>query len=288
MTDELLSEVRGAAPISGIHRPERLVAIEQPDAQPMKSAFVLRAAGLPEYAPANHTGTSNQRIVCMQTVGARRVEILLGTITRGHGALPHAHPDLEQAGYVLAGEGVSDLPGRRIVLRAGDWGFNAAGEFHRFEVLSEEPVRVMVIYAPPYSERPGAAVVADAADDPRVQARPCGARDVPCDAAPVELAHYRGARVRPVISPSTVGARFLDISMVDLADGAGAAPHALPAAEQVLYVRSGGLEGRIDNEPFEAVAGEWVFVPENAVLSLQARGGAACSLILIRAHDATN
>ena len=61
------------------------------------SPFVRRVADVPGYSPANHTGTVNRRVIGKETVGARRLEVLLGTISRGHGALPHAHPNLEQA-----------------------------------------------------------------------------------------------------------------------------------------------------------------------------------------------
>jgi quercetin dioxygenase-like cupin family protein len=251
----------------------------------MASPFVLRAADVATYSPANHTGTANQRIIGKETVGARRVEVLLGTITRGHGALPHAHPNLEQASYLLAGEGVGELPGHRRTLRAGDWSFNAVGMFHRFEVVSEEPVQVMVVYAPPYSENPNAAVVADGIDDPRLQDGAGDVRDVPTDAPPIDLDFYVGARVSPAISHQTVGARFLDIYMVQLAADGYVAPHALQDAEQVLFVRSGKLDGQIGDQPFRAIAGDWVFVPENHVLRIAA-GGAPSAFIVIRAHDA--
>ncbi|WP_434034922.1 cupin domain-containing protein [Cupriavidus sp. a3] len=251
----------------------------------MTSPFVLRAADVAAYSPANHTGTANQRIIGKETVGARRVEVLLGTISRGHGALPHAHPNLEQAGYLLAGEGVSELPGKRRSLRAGDWSFNAAGVFHRFEVVSDEPVQVMVVYAPPYSENPNAAVVADGMDDPRFRAGAIEARDVPVDASPIDLPHYQRAQVRPVISRQTVDSRFLDIYMVELAADGCVAPHALPDVEQVLFVRCGAIDGQIDGQPFQAIAGEWIFVPENKELSLEAVR-TPCALVVIRAHDA--
>jgi uncharacterized RmlC-like cupin family protein len=61
------------------------------------------------YQPANHTGTSNRRIIGRDTVGARHLEVLIGTISKGHGAQRHAHPSLEQASYLLRGAGVSEV-----------------------------------------------------------------------------------------------------------------------------------------------------------------------------------
>ncbi|MEK7694507.1 MAG: mannose-6-phosphate isomerase, partial [Pseudomonadota bacterium] len=80
-------------------------------------------------------------------------------------------------------------------------------------------------------------------------------------------------------------ARFLDIYMVQLAADGYVAPHALQDAEQVLFVRCGKLDGQIGDQPFRAIAGDWVFVPENHVLRIAA-GDAPSAFIVIRAHDA--
>nr|WP_315595004.1 cupin domain-containing protein [uncultured Cupriavidus sp.] len=250
----------------------------------MTSAFVRRAADVASYAPANHTGTANQRIIGKETVGARRLEVLLGTISRGNGALPHAHPGLEQASLMLAGEGLGELPGKQHVLRTGDWSFNAAGVFHRFEVISDEPVRVMVIYAPPYSENSNAAVLAKGPDDPRLQAGAAEVRDVPRSADGITLPHYHGAQIRPVITRQTVDSQFLDIYTVDLDPDGSAEPHRLGETEQVIFVRSGPIHGCVNGESFVAATGEWVYVPDGAELSLEAEG-VMRELIIIRAHD---
>ena len=86
------------------------------------------------YQPANHTGTSNRRVIGRDTVGARRLELLIGTISKGHGAQRHAHPSLEQASYLLRGAGVSEVYGQERHISAGDWGFSPKGVFHSFTV----------------------------------------------------------------------------------------------------------------------------------------------------------
>jgi hypothetical protein len=67
----------------------------------MKPKYLVRAADVPSYQPANHHHTSNQRLIGPETVGARQMEVLLGTLPEGGGALPHAHPGIEQACYLL-------------------------------------------------------------------------------------------------------------------------------------------------------------------------------------------
>ena len=73
---------------------------------------VVRAADLAAYAPANHTGTSNVRVIGPETVGATALEVLVGTIVKSHGAKPHAHPHLEQCAYMIEGTGESEAQGR--------------------------------------------------------------------------------------------------------------------------------------------------------------------------------
>ncbi|MCY1277894.1 Cupin domain protein [compost metagenome] len=250
----------------------------------MSCPYVRRAADVPAYSPANHTGTSNQRVIGRETVGARRVEVLLGTITRGHGALPHAHPDLEQASCLLAGAGIGEVAGRQRRLAAGDWSFNPMGVFHRFEVVSDEPVQVMVVYAPPYSENPNAAVTATGAEDPRCHAQADRVREVPQHEAPASLPHYHGVLARPVITRDTVGARHLDIRALSLDAEGGAQAHTVPGTEQVLFLQQGAIHGEINGQPFRAGTRDWVFVPEGGTLRFRADGG-PCRAILVRAHD---
>ena len=43
---------------------------------------MIRAANLAAYSPANHTGTSNVRVIGPETVGATALEVLIGTIVK--------------------------------------------------------------------------------------------------------------------------------------------------------------------------------------------------------------
>ena len=56
-------------------------------------------------------------------MGARGVEVLLGVIDKGKGALPHAHPGIEQVCYLLSGtaraqvqDEWADMVARRLLL----------------------------------------------------------------------------------------------------------------------------------------------------------------------------
>ena len=120
----------------------------------MPSRFFVRGAEVPGYHPANHTGTTNRRLIGPETVGAKGVEVVLGTIERGQGALPHAHPGIEQVCYMLEGTAVAEVGGERCELGPGDACYFPPDALHVFTVTSDTPVRVLVVYTPPYGENP--------------------------------------------------------------------------------------------------------------------------------------
>jgi len=114
--------------------------------------YLVRPADLVPYSPANHTGTRNYRLIGPETVGARQVEVLIGEVERGKGALPHAHPGIEQVCYLLEGEARVEVAGESFQMRPGEACFFPADAMHVFTVTSER-AKVMVIYAPPYLEK---------------------------------------------------------------------------------------------------------------------------------------
>jgi quercetin dioxygenase-like cupin family protein len=104
------------------------------------------------YSPANHSGTRNFRLIGPET-GASNLEVIIGEIERGKGALPHAHPGIEQVCYVLEGRARVEIGDESVgELGPGDSVFFPADVPHVFTTVSEEPVKVLVIYAPPYGE----------------------------------------------------------------------------------------------------------------------------------------
>ena len=120
----------------------------------MAKRYFVRAAEVPPYHPANHSGTTNRRLIGRETVGARNVEVVLGVIEKNEGAAPHAHPGMEQVCYLLAGRALAEIDGERCELGPGDTCFFPAGKMHKFTAISDEPVKVLVIYSPPYGESP--------------------------------------------------------------------------------------------------------------------------------------
>lgn len=118
-----------------------------------KSRYVVRPGEMPSYSPANHSGTTNTRLVSGALNGARFVEVILGEVEKGAGVSTHAHPGMEQVQYFLEGEAEVVVDGETHHARAGDLCFFPAGVFHSVRVTSER-MKVLIIYSPPYGESP--------------------------------------------------------------------------------------------------------------------------------------
>ena len=125
---------------------------------PLRSRYFVRESDVPPYHPANHTGTVNRRLIGRENVGAGKLEVVLGVVERGKGALPHAHPGIEQVCYMLQGRARAEVGSESCELGPGDCCFFPADTPHVFTVVSDEPVRVLVIYSPPYEENPNRVV----------------------------------------------------------------------------------------------------------------------------------
>ena len=115
--------------------------------------YVLRPEDVPAYSPANHSGTRHHRLVSPGVNGAQFMEIIYGDIERHSGSVAHAHPDLEQATYVIDGEATVEVDGVTHNVSKGDLLFFPAKVFHDIKVKSER-IKLLVIYAPPYGEDP--------------------------------------------------------------------------------------------------------------------------------------
>lgn len=116
--------------------------------------YLIKAGSVAGYSPANHRHTVNTRLIGRDNVGARNLEVVLGVMERGPGALPHAHPDLEQVCYLLEGSAHVTVNDAVFDMAPGDCCFFPAKAKHSFEVTSEGVTRVLVIYSPPYEEDP--------------------------------------------------------------------------------------------------------------------------------------
>jgi quercetin dioxygenase-like cupin family protein len=115
------------------------------------SKYRVRQSEVKPYSPANHVGTRNYRLIGPETVGAKQVEVLIGELERGKGALPHAHPGIEQVCYLLEGEMHVEIAGEKFELKPGEACFMPADAMHLLIVISER-AKLLVVYSPPYGE----------------------------------------------------------------------------------------------------------------------------------------
>ena len=117
------------------------------------SKYIVRGADVKPYSPANHTGTMNRRLIGRETVRAKALEVVLGPVSKGHGALPHSHPGIEQVCYMLEGCARVEVDGIETEIGPGDACYFPADMPHVFTAVTDT-VRVIVIYSPPYQESP--------------------------------------------------------------------------------------------------------------------------------------
>ncbi|GAO22461.1 cupin 2 barrel domain-containing protein [Alicycliphilus sp. B1] len=117
------------------------------------SRYLVRAADVPSYQPPTtpHAQPAPDR---PRDRGAKQMEVLLGTLHKGGGALPHAHPGIEQACYLLEGTARAQVEDEAFDMVPGDMCFFPADKMHVFTVTSDQPVKLLVIYSPPYGESP--------------------------------------------------------------------------------------------------------------------------------------
>ena len=77
-----------------------------------------------------------------------------GRDRKGQGALPHAHPGIEQVCYLLSGTARAQVADEWADMAAGDCCYFPPDVPHVFTVTSDQPARLLVIYTPPYEESP--------------------------------------------------------------------------------------------------------------------------------------
>ncbi len=116
-----------------------------------KSKLFIRESDYAPYQPTGHTGTVNRRIVGPEQ-GAKHLEVVLGTIEPGQGASPHFHPGIDQFCYMLQGTASVTIGTETRQVGPGEGCFFPADTPHVFIATGSEPVRVLVVYGPPYNE----------------------------------------------------------------------------------------------------------------------------------------
>jgi quercetin dioxygenase-like cupin family protein len=117
------------------------------------SRYTINEAKAFSYSPANHSGTLNRRLIGEKGLESRQMEVLRGTLEPSCGALPHAHPGMEQAVYVISGTAQVVAGDEKFSVGPGDCCHFPADVLHSFVATGDKPAEILVIYTPPYGER---------------------------------------------------------------------------------------------------------------------------------------
>jgi quercetin dioxygenase-like cupin family protein len=83
----------------------------------------------------------------------------------------------------------------------------------------------------------------------------------------------RGAEIRVVLGPATVGSTSGFLGVATLRPGEAIAEHYHPYSEEFLYVTGGELTVDLDGEPMVVRAEQGIFVPVNVRHRLRNTGG---------------
>jgi quercetin dioxygenase-like cupin family protein len=117
---------------------------------PDRSEFVVRHAEVEVYSATSHTGRVSWRLINLQTLGARNLKVLRGTLQPGKAIVPHPHPKLDQFCYIQRGTARVTVAGMAVTLAAGDICFFEADGDREILVTSTHPAEIIVIYLPSY------------------------------------------------------------------------------------------------------------------------------------------
>ena len=85
-----------------------------------------------------------------------------------------------------------------------------------------------------------------------------------------------------LIDRDTVGAQWVEIEALRIADGSALSCAARPDAEQVLYLEDGHIEARAGEQDFHLAPGDFLFLPRGAGVALRCPTGRRASGFLIK------
>lgn len=119
----------------------------------MSKIYIISVKDVEPYSPPGHTGTVNWRLIGEGSIKSTRVEIVLGQISRGGEAMPHAHDEQEQFIFVLAGEGIIVSDGDEKKLCGGSLAYIPVGVEHSI-IAQSDHLKIMIIYSPPLTTSP--------------------------------------------------------------------------------------------------------------------------------------
>ena len=138
-------------------------------------------------------------------------------------------------------------------------------------MTSDQPGRLLVVYAPPYGENPAQTITVPEAALPA-----CG------DVRVINAADTDAPGLVPLIDAEKTGARWVEIGAVRMGSGDALACTARPDAEQVLFLEEGQLHASAAGQDFQLAPGDFLFLPRGATAALRCPTGRRASGFLIK------
>ena len=118
----------------------------------MKRFVVNESEGIKGKLPVEGGGGSFNILIDEEISGAQHFSLLLNEMAPGYRGKEHSHA-VEHCWYILEGTGIIKMAGETFRIKPGDAVFAPIGMAHSVECIGNEPLRYLVIYAPPGPEK---------------------------------------------------------------------------------------------------------------------------------------
>lgn len=118
----------------------------------MKRYVVNVAEAVHGKLPVAGGGGTFRILIDEETSGAQHFSLLVNELAPGYKGKEHSHK-VEHCWYILQGKGTISMGGKVYPIKPGDAVFAPIGMVHSVECTGDEPLRYVVVYAPPGPEK---------------------------------------------------------------------------------------------------------------------------------------
>jgi len=118
----------------------------------MKRYVVNESEAVKGKLPVPGGGGTFQILIDKEISGAEHFSLLVNEMGPGYKGREHSH-EVEHCWYILKGKGIIRMAGRAYSIKPGDAVFAPIGMLHSVECTGDEPLRYVVVYAPPGPEQ---------------------------------------------------------------------------------------------------------------------------------------
>ena len=118
----------------------------------MKRYVVSESEGVKGKLPVPGGGGTFNILIDEETSGAHHFSLLVNEMAAGYKGKEHSH-HVEHCWYILSGTGLIHMAGETYSIKPGDAVFAPIGMLHSVECIGKEPLRYVVVYAPPGPEK---------------------------------------------------------------------------------------------------------------------------------------